>query len=348
MYFDIPEYHDEGRLPAGNDASGPLLGPVAGIYASPFLYGFTRRGQIIDQGVPGILAAIVVVNKEAWETMPTTYTNLRLTNGMNCVWLFVMGGNYVAFVTHPDPGTPCDRKAGRPGGPPAKPDDGRLPVVAVQRSVGEESDYPAVARFDTDRNGNPILAFKCLDAFCEVGPSREADVRTPIGLTRQDPSRAKWRLPNPLATQYEARTRGIKGWHDEQALAIRDNQFRWRPSQVWATIIPVSGAASYDSASFHRTWQHVATVKIAGQVPVTSKYYDWGLRKGDNEVWFQFDGGAWNAEIRQGGVRTPLRYMKRTIHYDISVPPIVRFRWTGADDGIWAPCGNACCKAAGQ
>src|SRR5258705_3968769 len=52
LFFEIPEYHDEGRLPAGRDAQGAVLGPPAAIYASPFLNGFTRPAQINEQGNP--------------------------------------------------------------------------------------------------------------------------------------------------------------------------------------------------------------------------------------------------------------------------------------------------------
>jgi hypothetical protein len=357
MYFDIPEYHDEGRLPAGSDAGGALLGPLAGIYASPFLHGFTRAAQISEQGKPGVLAGIVVVQMNKWETtVPQTYRNLRLDVGVNCVWLFTTNGvKFEAFVSHPDAGKECDRTVGLQGGPALKPNDGILPVVAVRfvRLPGHAA-YPAAARFDTNVNGDPILAFKCLNAFCEIGVSTHAEVRRTGGAVRPTPPEESWKLSPTLNAQVgqapqRVRVAVVKGWQDQQALAIRDDKFVWRPSDVTATIIPHPALPTYDADTFNLRWKQVATIRIAGVVPTNSKYYKWGLRQGDNAVWFQFDGNAWKAEIRRpGGSATPWRYMKRTVHYDISVPPIVRFRWTGADDGVWAPCGNACCKAADQ
>lgn len=356
MYFDVPEYHDEGRLPAGNDARGALLGPLAGIYASPFLHGFTRASQISEQSRPGVLAGIVVVQLNKWETtIPTSYQNLRLGVGVNCVWLYTTNGvAFQAFISHPDPGKECDRTVFVPGGTPPKANDGQLPVVAVRiRGYTREQAYPAAARFDTDINGNPILAFKCLDAFCEIGVQNHSQVRRTGGIVPPMPPQQDWTLPPNLQAEAAAnpekvRVEVIKGWQDHQVLAIRDNNFVWRPSAVRATIVPDPALPGYDASSFNQ-WRRVATIKIEGAVPTNSKYYRWGLRQGDNEVWFRDSAGIWKAEIRRAGQpATPWRYMKRTVHYDVSVPHIVRFRWTGADDGVWAPCGNACCKAQDQ
>jgi hypothetical protein len=356
MYFDIPEYHDEGRLPAGSDAGGALLGPLAGIYASPFLHGFTRPSQISEQGRPGVLAGIVVVQLNKWETtIPPSYQNLRLGVGVNCVWLYTTNGvTFQAFVSHPDPGKECDRTVFVPGGTPPKANDGQLPVVAVRiLGLPRQEAYPAAARFDTDNNGNPVLAFKCLDAFCEIGVSSHSQIRPTGGIVPPTPPQQRWMLPANLQAQVGAapqvvRIAVIKGWQDQQVLAIRDDKFVWRPSAVRATIVPDPALPGYEESSFNQP-KRVATIKIEGTVPPTSKYYRWGLRQGDNEVWFWNSGGIWKAEIRRAGqAPTPWRYMKRTVHHDVSVPPMVRFRWTGADDGVWAPCGNACCKAADQ
>jgi len=35
-------------------------------------------------------------------------------------------------------------------------------------------------------------------------------------------------------------------------------------------------------------------------------------------------------------------------HLDYPVPGSVRFRWTVADDGVWIPCGQSCCRGDGM
>lgn len=354
MFFDIPEYHDEGRLPVNRDVPGALLGPLAGIYASPFLHGFTRPAQIYEQGKPGILAAIVVVDEKPGVQLPPSYRNLQLQAGMNCIWLYVeppsAGGSYAAYLanlrysarlSHPASGGACDRSVPMPNS---------LAVVAVTiQNFTADSDYPPVARFATDRQGNPILAFRCLNAFCEIGVGSEKDVRKPDGLGRPNPNIAQW---DPAAADNpdQGRRQVIKGWHDEQTLAVRGADYRWRASDVTARITPIAGAAQYDSADFHNQWRRVARILIVGAVPTASKYHKWGLRTGVNHIEFQYDGaaGRWKAQlVRPDTPPVPWNTMVRIVHHDVAVPPIVRFRWTGADDGVWAPCGNACCKTDG-
>jgi hypothetical protein len=351
MFFDIPEYHDEGRLPKEREAPDAELGPLAGIFASPFLGGFTRPAQIYEQGVPGTLAALVVVDPQPGETIPKSYARLQLQPGVNCVWLYVdppaAGANipnylahlhYTARVSHPGPGMPCDRSVAM-----AAP----LSVVAVRSNrFSHDADVPAVARFDTDASGIPIMSFKCLNRFCEVGISTESDVRTPDRLARHDQTKAQW---DPAVGG--DRTVIVKAWHDEQALAVRGPDFVWRASDVRALIKPNPQAADYDAADFTDQWRTVGTIEIPKAVPATSKYYGWGLRQGDNVVQFKYDSpsGQWKVQIRPPtGATVPWYFIERTVHHDVTVPPIARFRWTLADDGIWAPCGNACCKASGQ
>lgn len=352
MFFEIPEYHDEGRLAKDREIPGAELGPEAGIYASPFLGGFTRPAQIYEQGIPGTFAALVVVDTKPGETIPLSYSRLQLQTGLNCVWLYVdppPAGmtvpsylkqlRYSARVSHPAGGNACDRNAAKTAPP--------LPVVAVRsKRFSNDADYPPVARFDTDRDGHPIMSFRCLNAFCEIGVAAERDVRTPDRLNRPDPNKAEW---DPVLGG--DRKEIVKAWHDEQTLAVRGSDMIWHASEVKALLKPDSKAAEYDSADFHDHWKTVGTIELFEDVPATSKYFQWKLVKGDNEVQFRYDSpsGKWQVRIvPHGKPAVPWNFIVRTLHYDVTVPAINRFRWTEEDDGIWAPCGNACCKASAQ
>ena len=86
-------------------------------------------------------------------------------------------------------------------------------------------------------------------------------------------------------------------------------------------------------------------------MPAANKYHDWGLRKGNNVVQFKYDtpSAQWKVQIKTDSATVvPWKFIERTVHYDVTVPQVARFRWTAGDDGIWAPCGNACCKASDQ
>lgn len=343
-FFGIPEYHDEGRLPTVANR----LGPMAHIYASPYLAGFTRRRQIFEQGMPGLLAAIVVVELDPDGVIPETYRRLRLEGGVNCVWLYLANAspntNYQAYVSTALPGKPCDRTI-----PPVP--RGPLPVVAVRHpDFTASSDYPPVARFDVDASENlPVIAFKCLAAFCEVGPATPAGVRTPWGLSRSDQSKAVWNIPvwaGFTMSKAERRVRVIKGWHDEQHLAVRNGD-QWSRLKVRATLIPEPSVSTLDAADFLNTWTRVANLLIHDNLAGT-KYARWGLRTGSNPLRIQSTGAGWQAEVYRAATDRVLWINTgRMVHYDAAVPPTARFRWTRIDDGIWVPCGNACCNSDG-
>ncbi len=353
MFFDVPEYHDEGRLAVDVERPNGELGPVAGIYASPFLGGFTRPAQIYEQGLPGTLAAIVTIEGKPGAPVPPSYKTLQLQTGMNCVYLYVdpppagmskavylKSLHYTARVSHPNAGDPCERQAAI--------STPSLAVVAVRsKKFSKDADYPAVARFDTDVTGAPIMSVRCLNSFCEIGVAAEKSVRTPGKLHRPHPDSAKW---DPIIGG--DRKQIIKGWHDEQHLAMKGTDQIWRASEVKALMRPDPVAAEYDSADFEGQWKSVGTIEIFDDVPLTSKYFKWGLGKGENVVQLRHDPPptSWHVRVLppKGAPVFPWHYVLRTVHYDMTVPAIVRFRWTAEDDGVWAPCGNACCKASVQ
>jgi hypothetical protein len=61
VVMDIPEYHDEQRLPAD---TRPFLGPLVGIFTSPFLGSFRRDWQLLEHPNGAVLAAYLVVYLE--------------------------------------------------------------------------------------------------------------------------------------------------------------------------------------------------------------------------------------------------------------------------------------------
>ena len=346
----IPESHDEGRLPDGSGTGE--LGPMAFIYASPLLGGFTRKAQIEEHGLPGALAAVVDVQLQTGEgpTLPTSYTDLGLHAGKSCLWLYLAPGSttYQVNVTQVAAGALCSRSG----------------TIVRTLDVAEErfnrfklhEQYPAVARFDVDALGRPVLAFKCIDAFCEAGTT--------------SPRRA-WVHPSAMEESQTVKPpvhRYVKGWHDEQEFAEQyrasDGQIRWRSTNVKASIVPDEKVSSYDSRDFHvvhpNKWFAVAKIHIHSSLPNSNKFYGWGLRQGVNHVGIRYDTARDTLVIgifasalpnQPSSAPTPRRtwlVQKRELHFDAAVPGTARFRFTVGDDGIWTPCGNACCKADGE
>lgn len=338
--FSIPEYHDEGRLPIG----GQLLGPMAYIYASPHLGTFTRKAQIFEHGLPGALVAIVSVETNV--PIPNTYDDLGLDNGINCIWLRALGPGsndpFEVWVTTTPTHLACDATA-----PVAR--RGPFNVVEVREAAfPNAADYPPVARFTEDMSGRPVLAFKCLAAFCEVRRNHgQAQSRRP--RTR----------PNPVNPNPRHRLRTVKGWHDEQPLAVRRTNGTWASTGIYASIVPDTGILNYDSTAFHDVWVPAANIVIHNTL-LSGKYFDWGLRTNNNYVAVKFDVATsrWVVGIFDNYFAAPIpgttlprvtwKMRERMLHRDAAVPLTARFRWTLGDEGIWFPCGNSCCRSDGE
>ena len=321
----IPEYHDEQRLFDGVNA----LGPMAFIYASPYLHGFTTLAQIIEHGSVGFLAALVYVDTMETSPLPGTYQNLHLKRGINCVWLSYdttapAAKRWAAKINQPGNDHPCDRS-----------DEANMKSLAVVQGITTSSEnVPPVARFGEGHGNQPILGFKCLNGWCEAGPSGAVS-------PSRDPS-------NTVA----GREGKVKGWHDEQRLADRVGG-KFVPT-FRASVVPDPRVGTYTVSDFTGGWKQVAIIELPdGDPPAGSKYRNWGLKRGQNRLEIRNSAaGGWEARLWPAGATTAAGaktwyIIDRMPHYDAAVPATARWRWTILDDGVWVPCGQACCQAEG-
>jgi hypothetical protein len=316
----IPEYHDEQRFP--DDAGG--YGPMAYIFATPNIGSFTSRAQIEDQGKAGALFALILVDTTFGAVLPTTYTNLGLVAGVNCLWLVYnhsapLISRWQGYLTPRAASGFCVRTTSFPS------------MLSVQaRSPGNRhhlDDYPQVGRFSEDDVGRPLLGVKCLDAWCEIGPP---------GFRAKPPSKA-----------IAGREGNIKGWHDEQRLAAFDATGKLRP-RLRASVIPEPHIDTLRVDHFAAGWVHVATIWFSDD-PVGTKYATWGLRVGRNTLELRAVGGVWEARVTPStDTATVWTNVYRHPHLDMAVPGTARFRWRNNDEGIWVPCGAACCRSDGD
>jgi hypothetical protein len=344
MFFLIPEYHDEQHFQISSNS----FGPMAYIFASPFLGEFTRVSDIVEQGPYGVFAAIIEIDAPQDGTLPSQYTNLGLRPGGNCLWLANPTGNvstgWEAYVTSVTPDEGCVR-------PPTNvPMPAKLLVYRSTPAGFTHDDYPSVARFGearpsgTNLFGQPLLGVKCLDGWCEVGPS------FPI-------------TPAATGGAANAKEGKIKGYHDEQILAAEDAAGVLRPT-VRAVLEPVDGLdrlglASFPitspaSASYNQGWILVARILLRdGDPPATSKYWGWGLRRGANHLYLRRIGpDTWQMSVINPTAASQIRYIWQNVardpHTDILVPGTARWRFASFDPmGVWVRCGEACCSGDG-
>jgi hypothetical protein len=336
----IPEYSDEQYLSDGRGG----LGPMAHIFPSPYLASYTREDQIIENDTLGILAALVFVDRNPGDTLPDTYKNLSLLFGLNCVYLRDVAiasstDRWSARIAHPGNGKACERTNYAIGMVSAP--------LAVKRDTSAgalAADYPPAARFSEGTHEVPLFGFRCLDGWCNVLPAGTTATLAPTNTVNTKEGH-------------------IKGWHDEQRLTERVNG-KLVPS-IRASVVPVPGLGALKTSDFVG-WVKVAIIDIEENVPQSSKYYGWGLRRGHNELEINGTGGRWIARVTAKGVLStgrsagPGQYLgtdltkptewlivAREKHFDLAVPGTARWRLTVLDDGVWVPCGQACCQAEG-
>lgn len=354
VFLSIPEYHDEGRLPTGTTS----LGPMAFIYASPMMGSFSRKAQIFEHQEPGVpapgpLAAIVVVQRDQGDVspIPATYANLLLDYGVNCLWLkaasAAANADYAVYVSRPT--TPAGQTPVCRAADPLVTDAAGVPAfleVSETRDARfrDNDSYPGAARFDVDRVGKPTLGFKCLRAYCEA-------------MLDKDDWRRSQITPQP-ASPGDPKQKTIKAWHDEQMLSTVSSTGVWSSIGIRASIIPDASIADNDATDFNDQWLPVAEIFLDTDPAAGTKYANWGLHRGSNYLHMKFDVAA--AEWRVGlfatsqarpGNRIPATkwsHRGRMIHRNAGVPATARFRFTERDDGVWVPCGNACCKVDGE
>ena len=341
LMWHIPEYHDEQRL-----RSGPtIFGPMTYVYASPALGSFTTHAQFREHGARGVLVAVVtVLEGDVGEALPPSYQALNLTWGLNCVWLSYQensaGENeWKGYVSPADAARRCPDPV-NPTPHPVRRTRSKSKNFFWADTYYKIADYPPVARFSETEVATPLIGVKCLDAWCEIGPGAENTVAT---LTNRLPSGMKDRRADRIA-----------GWHDEQVLTDRLPPGRFVPA-IRAKISPWPKIERYTLADFV-VWKRVATITLDGDPEPGSKYFKWGLRGGDefkgNILEMMRTGSAWRVRViaqPNSGELPPTEwtFVERHPHLDAAVPATVRFRWTVADDGIWVPCGQGCCKAEG-
>ncbi len=317
----IPEAHDEQPL---TDGAGNY-GPMSYIFASPYLDGFTREAQFIEHGPRGVLVAVVYVNAPVNAVLPATYGRLQLRGGVNCIWLSAApAANLIAWAAYVSSAQPSDSTCVAPPAP--------GPFLVVRRTGAPgHFDVPPVARFDEDVAGQPLLGVKCLAGWCEIGPQ---GFQRKVALVPEVP-------PGHRETR-------IKGWHDEQRLAVDAGAGQMTPGPR-AALRPVRNLHALSAASFRMTWRPVATIFFLTTPPPGSNYAKWGLQAGHNRLELIEFEGRWVARIRrQDGSIRYWPHVQRHVHYDAPVPGAARFRWTALDDGGWVPCGQACCLVDGM
>ncbi len=180
-----------------------------------------------------------------------TYGALGIMPNFSCLYLFVgpNGRLRARMVPSPNQGTSWNECFS--GGDPLTSPNGKE-LSIIRRTGGAFDDYPPVARWDWDpKNGKQYIGIKCGAAWCEIG----AD-----GFAPPEPFQ-----PAAGSETGAARVTRIKGWYDEQALAIKVGSGPAIPSHIRATIIPHPQLKEWSAARYKEGWTAAGYIALRSE-----------------------------------------------------------------------------------
>lgn len=298
-----------------------------------------------QQTPSGVAVALI------WSDGP--YEPLGIEPGFNCLYLHLsptwqglmvpVGEDQKACFENVDP----QNVSGRP-----------LHVLRTINAKFTADDYPPVARWDWDpRSRQYYVGIRCAAAWCEIRSSEN------VGSSASQTA--------------GGRTREIKGWYDQQYLAVRTADNRQWPTKILGTLYPDPGLHDLlaSPSGFPKDkWVRVAYVEIGvgteGEAPTDEQAV--------YETKFGFGFGVTSTisyclptnqdPAKCPGLGTPplcpgegersywamietpnkpprYRCVTYTNHW-MQMPGVVRWRWLANDETTWVSCPNGCCKVS--
>jgi hypothetical protein len=219
----------------------------------------------------------------------------------------------------------------------------KLTVKRVQVPQMSFADYPPTTRWDRAKDGQYSIGVKCGAAWCEIGlaPTSQASDALPVA--------------NGM-THGQKRVRLIKGWYDQQTLAVGGPTV----SVPGGALIDIKPAMGSDKVSAVMPvprlgsmpfpvgqWRRVGTI-LMGAIPgYESKL---GVKPGTNKIELrrnsETDPTDWSARVVDPNNSSHEFEVTRRDHSaeHFNIPGTLRWRWQADDETIWVRCLEGCCQ----
>jgi hypothetical protein len=340
---NVPEYHDCQRLKAG---TSPDYGSLVAIYARYKLDSVYRSREFANAPEPVPVAQIF--------SYDSGYAPLGIRKGFNCLALRRAGGRWTARLrAMGEAETDCLAVH-------ATDTDTVLAVHEIPMPKAGDTDYPPVARWDWDEgnpsdpaSGHQSIGIKCGTSWCEVGTDHPIPTPAAAGRPKFGP------MPNrPAPTQLKRdRVSTIKGWYDEQRLAIVDGAGRPHPGSMLAQVYPHPQNDEVNSTAAFAIWRPSAVVML----PEDAHYDKLKLGPGQNTIFLcqgaacagvppevkakcvaSDDGLVWYARIESQEAKKHT-CVTRHQHNNVDIVATARWRWVATDEKVWIRCASGCC-----
>ncbi|MEP6573368.1 MAG: hypothetical protein ABJD11_11760 [Gemmatimonadota bacterium] len=361
----VPEFNDCQRFVlAGSDSFGPLVA----IWAAEHLDLLVDSLYSIQTRNPGSKIAIAAAEIHNYDA---TYRPLEIEHDFSCLYLWVDASalkaqpstalpNWEARivpvgVNEPDCAKPVDF---------AKLPSGGLEVRLDAVPRMSDADIPPVARWDWDSvRSQHYIGIKCGANWCEIG-ARDFTPLPTHQISRQwDPIPAGTTasaLVKPIMPLEEIRVQSVKGWYDEQRLAVVGSNGRPALSPVLGRVYPHPSLQRINDVTvYDKQWIPSALVDVEanymGKLHLTMGYNAVYLCRGAacpvpagtatcgpddqdrKDPW-------WAMIVSSSG--TSYHCVMRREHYMNDIPASARWRWSESDEKIWVRCTTGCCTVS--
>ena len=269
---DVPEFNDCQRILI-RSSEALSYGPLMAVFASYHLKDLTLpKGTQAEAGAR-IFAAVEVLNYSRAFYYPT----LGIGPYFNCLYIYGIGTQLHAKMRYV--GAEEERCADTfsPSGVPGT----ELSVTATNAGYfNAPTDFPAVARWDwDDAHGVQYIGVRCGEAWCEVGPSVVGNPTVPA-FTASFPyvpaSTSNMSSQSGVnGGSKEDRVRAIKGWYDQQYLAIQSGGVA-TPTHLRGTLFPDTALAELTTFTpIRNQWRavsHIALEQMSGSTTNNADY----------------------------------------------------------------------------
>jgi len=374
---NVPEFHDCQRFLVEHNG-GLVYGERFAIFAARDLSWTdtlemlndpnledAQRDSIISHsrftGHEAMAAAEIVADGD--------YDQLKIERGFNCLYVFVRG--HAAWGAVMVPTGEVEKDCSQPVSDPATLPGQQLAIRLAGGGHGFAfDDFPKAARWDWDSvNTQQYIGLKCGAAWCEVGD---------FDFVSSKDRAERFGQPAAGSSVKLRRNFFVKGWYDEQELAVRDGN-SVVPSGILGVIVPDSMLETYSESDFKR-WQPAAEVAL--RVPATVDVNPYEAKYNfihtadpinnpnrielckvqaeaecdlsNSEIPPSCEGDSpkerWRAKITNADGAVAYRCIKRCdlTGEDFQVPGTARWRWLKDDEGAWMRCLQGCCELHGQ
>jgi len=233
--------------------------------------------------------------------------------------------------------------------------------VIAQKPSKDAQDYPPVARWDWDAEHHThYISIRCGEEWCEVGRNDLKPSASHAGTVLPDQA-----IPDVGSPTSHERRRvlEIKGWYDEQRLAVPDGSGLLGASTITGTAFPHPMLDRLQAISdFDVKWIPAAYVLLDSESgPYKGKLnFDIGINRvylcsGAFTNCSGVSSGAsepscaseadhlWWARILSARGDVEYRCVIRRLQAGVEFPGTVRWRWDEHDEKFWIRCPQGCC-----